>query len=74
MIPPSSDTRWAGLAKGQISVSTEFLALKLLLQRAQLGLRLDDSAATMAKFATEVHALFEKNEHRLQTEIAALFS
>ena len=74
MVPPATDPRWIQLAKGQTSVSTEFLALKLLLQRAQLGLRLDDSATAASKYGQELQALFTKNEHRLQKEIAALFS
>lgn len=72
MIPPRDSAKWRDVVTGRTPLSTNSLALQMLLKRATSSITASTPAEEIDQAAVEVHDFFIKYEWMLSTELSVV--
>ena len=68
-VPPADSPIWRRLARGELSLETEVLGLRLLLASIRNDVLSSDDPKTREQKTAKLHRYFEKNAHQLGAEL-----
>ena len=73
MLPSTTDPRWTRLIENPGRYSYNMLALRVMMQRISLKVRLGMTVNERRDVLSEVQSFFAKNERMLQDDIRSIF-